>query len=132
MRSISLLILFAFTACSVAGPAPAPAPPAAVPSADVLPEIRSLIGTAACTGSSQCNTLPLGARACGGPQAYLPWSSARTDGAALRALAGRYQEQQRAAAEASGQVSDCRFIPDPGAECRAGACQLRGNAPGGS
>lgn len=129
MRSISLLILFAFTACSVAGPAPVP--PAAAPSADVLSEIRSLIGTAACTESSQCNTLPLGARACGGPQAYLPWSSARTDGSALRALAGRYQEQQRAAAEASGQVSDCRFIPDPGAECRAGACQLRG-APGGS
>ncbi len=83
-----------------------------------------MIGTAACTESSQCHTLPIGARACGGPQSYLAWSSAQTDGAALRALAQRFQEQRRAEDAAAGIASDCRFIPDPGAQCRAGACQL--------
>jgi hypothetical protein len=127
------LALFTCCACSAVTPdtAPDPAPVVApAPSADLLVQIRALIGTAACTDNAQCHTLPLGARACGGPQSYLPWSSAHTDGAALRALGQRLQEQQRARDAASGMVSDCRFIPDPGAQCRAGTCQLNASGPG--
>jgi hypothetical protein len=128
MRKFSLLLLLALLtcyACSAVTPASVPAPPPA----DLLPQIRALIGTAACTDNAQCHTLPLGARACGGPQSYLPWSSAHTDGAALRALGQRYQEQQRAHDAAAGLVSDCRFVADPGAQCRAGTCQLNASGP---
>ena len=114
-----------------AGPvaAPAAAPAAAAPGAPgLLGRIRDMAGTAACTDSSQCQTLALGARACGGPEQYLAWSSAHTDGAALRALAERYRGERQAALAKSGEMSDCRLITDPGAECRAGQCRLRGGS----
>jgi hypothetical protein len=125
MRKFTFLILLACSACGAVPPAPGPAP-----ATDLLPQIRAMVGTAACADSSQCHTLAVGARPCGGPQSYLPWSSAGTDGAALRALGQRYEQQQRAENAASGLQSDCRFIPDPGAQCRAGTCQLNTGGSG--
>lgn len=134
MRPFPLLILLACAACvACAATARAPARSTAksatpVLAGDTLAQIRALIGDAACTDSSQCHTLAVGARACGGPQAYLPWSSAVTDGAALAVLAARYKTEREAALAASGEMSTCQFLPDPGAVCRAGTCQL--NPPG--
>jgi hypothetical protein len=88
-----------------------------------------MIGAAACTDSSQCRTLPLGARSCGGPEAYLPYSTANTSEAALQALGERYKQERQARNQASGMVSDCRFMVDPGAVCQAGACQLGAGGP---
>lgn len=126
MRPFPFLILLVCVTC-VACAATAKAPPQAkvpAPAGDTLAKIRALIGDAACTDSSQCRTLPIGARPCGGPQAYLPWSTARTDGAALAVLAEQFKKEREAALAASGELSDCRFFPDPGAVCRAGTCQL--------
>jgi hypothetical protein len=126
MRTLTLFLLLGCTACSAdPGAAPVPAPATPAPSAGLSPQIRALTTDASCTSSSQCHTLALGARACGGPQSYLAWSSAHTDGAALRLLAQRYAEQEKERIAASGELSDCRMIVDPGAECRAGHCQLR-------
>lgn len=133
MRPFPFLILLAGVAClacaaSASGPARTrPAPAAAA--GDTLAQIRALIGNAACSDSSQCHTLALGARPCGGPQAYLPWSSAHTDGAALAVLGERYRKEREAAIAASGELSTCQFLPDPGAVCIAGTCQLN---PAGS
>jgi hypothetical protein len=114
-------------ACAATSGGPAkPTPPAAA-TGDTLAQIRARIGNAACTDSTQCHTLAIGARACGGPQAYLPWSSAQTDGAALAVLADTFKREREAAIAASGEMSTCQFLPDPGAACRAGTCQL--NAP---
>lgn len=132
MRPFPFLMLLAGVACvaCVACAATATSPPrpkpakAAAAGGNTLAKIRALIGDAACTDSSQCHTLPLGARPCGGPQAYLPWSSAKTDGAALAALGAQYRQEREAAIAASGELSTCRFLPDPGAVCRAGTCQL--------
>jgi hypothetical protein len=101
------------------------APPA---DGDTLSRIRALIGDAACTDASQCHTLAIGARPGGGPQAYLAWSSAHTDGAALARLAQQFKQECEAENAASGMMSDCRFLPDPGAVCRDGTCRL--NQPG--
>jgi hypothetical protein len=131
MRPFPFLILLACAACvACAATARAPAKPKApaAPAGDTLAQIRALIGDAACTDSSQCHTLAVGARPCGGPQAYLPWSSAKTDGAALAVLGERYRKEREAAIAASGELSTCQFLPDPGAVCKAGTCQL--NAPG--
>lgn len=131
MRSYPFLILLGCAACvayAVAAARPArpdkPPAPAAAAGGDTLARIRAMIGDAACTDSGQCRTLAIGARPCGGPQAYLPWSSAHTDGAALMQLAEQYKQERQAANAASGDMSDCRFMPDPGATCRAGTCQL--------
>jgi hypothetical protein len=134
MRQLSLILLLACTACSAAGPTGTPAPAAKAPvaaaappaSSDLPGQMRALVGTAACTESAQCKTVPLGARACGGPESYLAYSTATTPAAPLQALAERYAQQRRAEQAASGMMSTCQFMPDPGAQCRAGSCQLGG------
>lgn len=124
MRPLAIMVLLAGAAWVAYAAARAPARPQAAPNGDTQSQIRALIGAAACTDNGQCHTLALGARPCGGPQAYLPWSSAHTDGAALAALGERFKKEREAAIEASGELSTCQFLPDPGATCRAGTCQL--------
>lgn len=135
MRTLLLSLIMACTACTTNAGAPperqappssakpAPAPGAAA--GGTLEQIRAMIGSAACTGPGQCRTLPVGARACGGPEAYLPYSTANLSEPALQALAERYTSERQAENEKSGMRSTCQVIQDPGAECRAGTCQLR-------
>jgi hypothetical protein len=67
--------------------------------------------------------------ACGGPEAYLPYSTARTDEKALRTLAEQHKARRQAEIKASGLMSTCVHLPDPGAVCTSGACQLGGGSP---
>jgi hypothetical protein len=129
MRTLILLLLAGCTACTGAATQTAPAqgaPAQAAPAgqSDTLARIRATIGTPACSSDAQCHTLALGHKSCGGPESYLAWSSARTSQSELQTLGDRYKEERRAADAASGMVSTCRFMPDPGAVCRAGTCQL--------
>src|SRR4051812_5857292 len=109
MRTLILLLLAGCSACSTVAAPQAPqaqqTPPSRTASADgagdTLARIRALAGTPACTRDDQCHSLPLGARACGGPESYLPWSSARTSQAEIEALGARYKEERRAANQAS-------------------------------
>jgi hypothetical protein len=132
MRLLTLLLILGCSGCSSGLVAAPTAPAAAAPAPGLLAQIRALAADTSCTSSAQCHTLALGARACGGPQSYMAWSSAHTDGAALRVLGERHAQQEKARIAASGEMSDCRMSVDPGAECRAGACQLRSAAAGAS
>jgi hypothetical protein len=130
------VFVLACAACSGVAQTTAPAPEArpearsdaragaAARQTDTLARIRELVGTPACSSDAQCRSLALGAKACGGPEGYLAWSTASTPEAELRALGDIHQAERRAAHAASGRISDCRFQPDPGAVCRAGTCQL--------
>jgi hypothetical protein len=111
--SLSLLVLAGCAARTDAADAPGA----------TLQQIQALIGNAACTDSSQCRTVAVGARACGGPQGYLAWSTLQTDGDALSTLAERYKAERQAQIKEKGEISDCRFLADPGATCRSGTCQ---------
>lgn len=126
LKLIFAIFVSASMGCS-AGPAPEPVP-AADPAA-TLDRIRALVGTPSCTADSQCHSLALGARPCGGPEAYLPWSSAHAAADQVQALAARYKAEREAVNRTGGLVSDCRFQIDPGAVCRAGVCQPGGQAP---
>ncbi|MEW6707707.1 MAG: hypothetical protein AB1430_22915 [Pseudomonadota bacterium] len=88
-------------------------------------QLRELIGDAACTDDTQCRTIGWGAKACGGPERWVAWSTARTDGAALEKLAQQHAEQQRQSQARSGIVSNCMYVADPGARCVANRCVLR-------
>ncbi len=127
--SLALLTLTGL-ACAVESPNAAPtAAPAATPiaaptgSASLLPQIKALIGEAGCDSDAQCHSIGIGAKACGGPSGYLAWSSQRTDGAALKALTERHAKAAREEQERSGMLSNCRFMPDPGARCVAAGSQ---------
>jgi hypothetical protein len=148
MRNLLLLLILGGTTCT--GGAQTPATPEAAPwnpaaqratkapsrapggapgPGKTLEQIRALIGTAPCNHSNQCRTLPIGARPCGGPEAYLAWSTVNASEFELRALAERYKAERDAHNRASGMISDCRYIADPGAVCRAGTCQLGSGGP---
>ncbi|MET3134894.1 hypothetical protein AAKU55_005197 [Oxalobacteraceae bacterium GrIS 1.11] len=128
MRHLSILLLLGCSACGISQSAPQSAPQAA---SGTLGQIHALIGAAPCTGSAQCATLALGAKSCGGPEFYLAWSTANTTAPKLAALAARFQGLRQAEDAASGAMSDCRMVSDPGAVCQkptgadAGKCVLR-------
>ncbi len=140
MRKLILILLLACTACSTQAQDPAAkearsgapagrADSGAPAKGDTMARIRALIGPASCTESSQCRTLPVGAMACGGPQAYLPYSMSGTDEKALRALGEQSTAERAAENKSSGMASICRHVPDPGAVCVSGACQLGASSP---
>ena len=137
MRTLILVLLLGCSACSsnaqdparASAPAPAPANAAAAPAGDTLARIRAMTADATCTEHGQCRTVAIGANPCGGPQEYLPYSMMRTDEKALRGLAARHKAERQAQNQAGGMVSACRHIPDPGAVCTAGACQLGASSP---
>jgi len=117
---------------SIAGTAAAvdSAAAAASAAAEDQSRVNSLIGDAACDTQSQCRTVGIGARPCGGPESWLAWSIKSTD---PRALQDAVQAQAQAAKDAnqrSGLASDCRVRPEPTAVCRPRAsdgkktCQL--------
>lgn len=120
MRKTAFLSLLLLAACAAHGGAQAPAPA----QSDTLARIHALIGRPSCSEDSQCRTLSIGARACGGPEGYLAYSTVHSDATELQALGVAYQAERRKANAEAGRVSDCRFISDPGAVCRAGSCVL--------
>lgn len=93
--------------------------------AALLTRITTAIGDAHCTADAQCRTLPLGEKACGGPASWLPWSAAMSQSAPLEAWAEQLAVLQRQRHARSGVMSDCRYVPDPGAVCQAQRCVLR-------
>jgi hypothetical protein len=136
MRQLAILLLLACTACATRadGPPPmqvapstavqAPASGAGPAATDTLARIHALVGKAECSSDSQCQVLPIGAKACGGPAGYLAFSNAKTDAAEVQALAERYHAEQQASNQRSGMISNCRVMPVPAAACRANTCQL--------
>jgi len=136
MKNLTLVLLLGtIAACSTQAhdPATVPAKDGAPPVVALQPgptvsEIKRLIGTPTCSDNAQCRSLPVGALACGGPQEYLPYSSAKTDEQALLALAERSKTERQAEIQRTGEMSICINRPDPGAVCVAGSCQL-GGAP---
>ncbi|HEX2009323.1 MAG TPA: hypothetical protein VJN44_00170 [Roseateles sp.] len=122
-RCIACWLSLAGLACA------APPPPGAgVPAesaALLLPRIRTMVGDAPCDSDAQCRSIGVGFKACGGPAGYLAWSTRNVRQSELEALVRAHVQAERAESERAGMVSDCRYIGDPGAACRAGRCQLQ-------
>ena len=123
LRLLSAAFLAAAsTACSGVNNHAAPAPVAAPLAATLMQQINAEIGTAACDAPAQCKTLAIGAKACGGPESYVAYSTKQSDGAKLTALAARDAEARKKADARAGMVSTCSVVSDPGATCDAGRC----------
>jgi hypothetical protein len=127
MKSLHTLLVAALTTTALASCAQTPAEPE---SQRLARELRTLIGPAACTADSQCRSLPVGAKACGGPAGYWAWSTQGVDAQRVNDLAARQAEVARKEVEASGMRSNCAMTADPGAACVANRCQL--NEVGGA
>lgn len=116
LRWLTALLLFsAVGGCSSAQPER----PAAADSS-AREQIGQLIGKGHCKKDADCRTLPIGLKACGGPEAYLAWSTANTDAQMLAAAAQRYTKERRLQLDKPGApASNCAVVSDPGAHCVA-------------
>jgi hypothetical protein len=165
---VALLSSLALTACVVTPPESVPAPGSTGPVAtmkgptlgapigsssparpstatgpvtttSLMRDIALEIGDAMCDTDSQCHTVGVGAKACGGPEGYVAWSSkVNGAGTGLKALAAAHSAERERENERSGMRSNCSVTPDPGAVCRPSArdglrtCQTVQNRPSGA
>lgn len=112
------------------------ATPGTTTAGHALADIQALIGRAECSSGLQCRVVGVGARACGGPEAYWAWSTLQTSEKQLLARVERNAQDRRQALERTGQQSDCRVLVVPTAHCvyqdpppALGRCVLE-SAPG--
>ena len=82
-----------------------------------LAAIEALIGDAACRTSQDCRVIGIGARACGGPEAYRAWSSWRTPEAQLQKLVLDDAQFRRRQLDSLGMASTCAILTTPGVAC---------------
>lgn len=127
LRLLAAAALLALAGCAPDAPAAAPGRSDASP--DDAGRLQSLVGEARCESDDQCRTVGWGHKACGGPQRWVAYSTLGTDVPALERLAREHAERQRAEQERGGMVSNCAYVPDPGARCVAQRCQTVPGAP---
>ena len=128
------LLLLVTSACASPPPAsPAESDAAVAPAAasGLWQQIQAASANPLCDTDSQCHTIGVGAKACGGPQSYLPWSSKQGDGATLQQLVERHAAALRAQDAREAMMSTCSVVSDPGASCRANRCVLNPASAGG-
>ena len=114
-----------------ASPAPAPAPaPGGQGHLALWKKIQEEIGTAECDNASQCRTMPVGHKSCGGPEGYVAYSTKSGNSARLLALGEQYAAARKAENERSGMLSNCMMESDPGASCVANRCVLNKGGAG--
>jgi len=82
----------------------------------------TLTQAAACTADTECRTVAVGAKACGGPTGYRAYSGKTVSPDSVEALAQHERELAAAQARASHQVSPCFMLADPGARCVQNKC----------
>lgn len=83
------------------------------------------VGDASARRPEQCRMVPLGAKACGGPQDYLIYSTAMSDERKLQELARQYAEAEEKYNRVTGAVSTCSYVMPPELGLKAGKCTRR-------
>lgn len=104
--------------CACSAPMAAPQKPVADDTVALLQGIRKEIGDAACNSDAQCHVIGIGAKACGGPDAFLAWSDRVSERNRLLELVSRHRAARQRENESSGIASDCSISPEPQVVCR--------------
>jgi hypothetical protein len=94
-------------------------------------ELRALARVTGCDAASQCRSVAVGEKACGGPRAYLVYCPRSTDERALLAKAEELRRAERAWNQANQIVSTCEMLLEPrlelaGGQCRAASAAVEG------
>ena len=85
-------------------------------------EVRALIGDVACQRVEQCRAIPFGSKPCGGPRAYLVYSTATTDTMEVVATVAEYTKLDEALNRDLGRISDCQAVAEPKVGCVDSRC----------
>ena len=121
-RAVGLGVLWMLGACQAQTGGAAPA--GANDEAALLARIQAAVGEAACSSDAQCRTLPIGEKACGGPERWMAWSITSAKADQLPGWAAELAGLARQRNQRSGMVGNCQYLPDPGAVCRAQHCVM--------
>ncbi|HEX4509945.1 MAG TPA: hypothetical protein VH328_07705 [Burkholderiaceae bacterium] len=110
------------------GAAPASAVSASASGADTLASVnvrldRMLASAAHCSTDTECRSVAVGGKACGGPTGYRAYSTHLADPAAVEALAKQGSDLALKAERDAHLVSNCLFMADPGAHCEKQRCE---------
>lgn len=91
-------------------------------SSALLAEVQRLAKSGGCAREGDCQTLPVGRKACGGPRTYVVFCATSTDVAALKRKIAELDALDQAAA-ARGAVSDCMLALRPTPVLEGGVCR---------
>lgn len=89
---------------------------------DIRLSIDREIGEARAQRPEQCRVHPVGAKACGGPQAYLVYSTATSSERQIEELARRYTEAEQKYNRVTGSASTCSYLMPPAVGLENGKC----------
>lgn len=92
------------------------------------------VGDASARRIDQCRVLRVGEKACGGPQAYLIYSTAVSSERKLQELARQYTEAEEKYNRVTGAMSTCSYVMPPELHFSNGKCTDKRNearGPGG-
>jgi len=85
-------------------------------------EIELLVNSGVCSENSDCDSIAFGSKACGGPKAYLAFSSS-INVELLQQKVANYNALESAFNQKWGIVSDCAVVmPPTSVECINGKC----------
>ncbi|RXS42998.1 hypothetical protein EST55_04400 [Idiomarina sp. 29L] len=88
-----------------------------------MADIKAMIGTPKAKTVESCKVLPVGKKACGGPEGYVVYSSETiTNEQAL--LDAIYKYNEKAKEDAKTGISNCQFIPEPKPQLKDGVCWI--------
>jgi hypothetical protein len=93
---------------------------------EVARAIDSEVGNAEATEISQCKTIAIGDKPCGGPWGYLVYSTQESNEATLQSLVEKYNELDRIRNEEEGRMSTCDFATEPELTLNDGVCRGTG------
>ncbi len=82
----------------------------------------TLANASACSADTECHSVAVGGRSCGGPTGYRAYSDKTVTTASVEAQAEHERELAGQVARASHTVSPCFMLADPGARCEQHKC----------
>lgn len=90
-------------------------------------DIVQMAGKAQADNVAQCRVVGLGAKACGGPQSYLVYSTLNGNESDLLQKVERYNALMRMQNEQLGLLSDCALVVEPALVLVEGVCKAAPN-----
>lgn len=121
LKYIISLSLTSLVACSQAGNSDDTAHLSSEP-VDFQQQIQATIADKSCNSDADCALVEVGAKPCGGPETYEPYSKPNVDEARLQELAAAYKKERQDYFKDNQIVGICMMTPKPNVACVNNQC----------
>jgi hypothetical protein len=118
-----LLVSLLITSCSELTPFPDKGDPDQMNLEEIAVYINNYVGNAEADHSNQCQTVPIGAKPCGGPWGHLVFSTKTASKDVLSNLVERYNDLDEIRNKEEGRASTCDYATKPEVTLTAGTCR---------